>query len=118
MPSCVLWDHTQVLTQDLAHVRLRQGVEKAHLLRHLVGRKLPATVCDRVLFSERCAWRLRHEQPHRLTRLLVLEKLPLNVCLSAYFSRYRASLPSLARRSCTAIIACRISQIGTSTVGT
>src|SRR5262245_2635555 len=26
VPSCVLWDRAQILAQDLAHVRLRQGV--------------------------------------------------------------------------------------------
>jgi len=35
--SCVLRDPAQVLTEDLAHVRLRQRVEKADLLRHFVG---------------------------------------------------------------------------------
>src|SRR5262245_66607639 len=48
VPLCVLCDRTQVLAQDLAHVRLRQDVEKPHLLRHLVGRKLPRSEERRV----------------------------------------------------------------------
>src|SRR5262245_18481321 len=50
-----LWDRTQVLAQDLARVRFWQGVEKAYLLRHLVGRKLAPAVCGHVIFSERGA---------------------------------------------------------------
>src|SRR5215813_14224689 len=58
VPSCVLWDRAQILAQDLAHVRLRQGVEKAYLLRHLIGRELPSAVCDYVILSERRPWHL------------------------------------------------------------
>src|SRR5215471_9509760 len=66
-----LWQTAQILAQDLAHIRLRQRVEEADLLRHLVGRELPPTMRNHVRFGERRARRLGHEQPHRLTGLLV-----------------------------------------------
>src|SRR5262245_21679876 len=66
-----LWQPAQILAQDLAHVRLRQCVEEADLLWHLVGRKLLPAVRNQVRFGERRARCLGHEQPHRLAGLLV-----------------------------------------------
>src|SRR5262245_19134607 len=71
MAVLALWQSAQILAQDLAHVRLRQCVEEADLLRHLVGRKLAPAVRDEIGFGERRARRLGHEQPHRLAGLLV-----------------------------------------------
>src|SRR5262245_11957990 len=71
MAVVALWQPAQILAQDLAHVRLRQCVEEADLLRHLVGRKLAPAVRDDIGFGERRARRLGHEQPHRLAGLLV-----------------------------------------------
>src|SRR5262245_29213876 len=60
------WQPAQILAQDLANVRLRQRVEEADLLRHLVGGEFAPAVRDHVGFAEGCARRLGHEQPHRL----------------------------------------------------
>src|SRR6202035_3517235 len=65
-------ESAEILAQDLAHVRLGQRVEEAHLLRHLVGSELPPAMRDHVIFGERGARRLGHEQPHGLAGLLVL----------------------------------------------
>src|SRR5262245_13919216 len=71
MAVLVLWQPAQVLTQDLAHVRLRQGVEEADLFRHLVRGKLLPAVRDQVGLGERRARGFRHEQPHCLAGLLI-----------------------------------------------
>src|SRR5215467_7868133 len=66
-----LWQPAQILAQDLAHGRLRQRVEEADLLRHLVGRQLPPAVRDHLGFGERRARYSGHEQPHRFAGLVV-----------------------------------------------
>src|SRR5262245_9967704 len=71
VPSCALRNRTQVFAQDLTHIRFRQRVEKADVLWQLVGREFPPAVCDDIFFSQRRARHLRHEQPYRLTGLLV-----------------------------------------------
>src|SRR5262249_43944426 len=66
-----LWQPAQIPSQDLAHVRLRQRVEEADLLRHLVGRKLPPAVSNHVGFGESRARRPGHDLQPRIAGLLV-----------------------------------------------
>src|SRR4051794_18310618 len=67
----LLRQRAQILAQNLADRRLRQGCQKAHLLGYLVGDHLAPAMRDHGLLGQRCARGLDHEQPYGLTGALV-----------------------------------------------
>src|SRR5262249_48869685 len=54
----------QILSQNLAHVRLRQRIEEAHFLRNLVGSELATAMGDHFTLGECRPRPLRREEPN------------------------------------------------------